>query len=112
MDSILILVAPLIGIICWDFVLREDPYHSKLLAFLMLIICMGCFIILLTRSTIKLNLQTISLIVIIGCDLIKDGVKILLRQIRFDRYKIKNNYSSEYLNGYKDAIDDMNKKGI
>ena len=106
------LIVPLIGIICWDFVLRKDPHHNKLLGFFCLIFCMGCFIILLTRRSIKLNPQTISLILIIGYDLIKNGVKILLREIRWNVYKNKDNLSSEYLNGYRDAIDNMNEGGM
>ena len=106
-----ILIVSLIGIIRWSIVLRKDPHHNKLLGFLGLIFCMGCFIINLPKS-IELNLQTIFLILIIGYDLIKDGVKIMLRQIRWNVYKNKDNLSSEYLNGYKDAIDDMNEGGM
>lgn len=106
-----ILIVSLIGIISWNIVLRKDPHHNKLLGFLGLIFCMGCFIITLTRS-IKLNSNTILLIVIIGYDLIKDGVKILRRQIRWNVYKNKDYLSSEYLNGYKDAIDNMNEGGM
>lgn len=105
-----ILIVNLIGIICWDYLLRRDPDH-KLFSFLCLIFSMGCFIITLTRS-IKLNSNTILLIVIIGYDLIKDGVKILRRQIRWNVYKNKDYFSSEYLNGYKDAIDNMNEGGM